>query len=239
MESFSIRRMFSFSRLQMKELFISSKPMDNIKKLIVCSFSICIVCTLIHQDSLSESLSQIEQLIILISYYFTFWKLLSDMLSNNGLINKFNIPTTVTERYVSLYVSTLFIGTAIMIPLVIISNIIMQALIPLFFAEEAKGLHLIFGGRENSLRRIITAICIVAYLDILTPFGVLWKKFNKILVIGITSAIVISYILPVVFMFIYGISKFTVLYIWIAISIFTSMLLIILTLKKLKTMEAE
>lgn len=56
---------------------------------------------------MKECLSLIEQLLILLSYYFTFWSLVEDMRNDRGLINKFMLPVTLAEKYVSL-LSVLF-----------------------------------------------------------------------------------------------------------------------------------
>lgn len=55
---------------------------------------------------MKECLSLIEQLLILLSYYYTFWSLMENMRNDKGLINKFMLPVTWAEKYVSLFVST-------------------------------------------------------------------------------------------------------------------------------------
>lgn len=77
-----------------------------IQLLLLRSFSICVFCAFVSGDSLKECLSLIEQLLILLSYYYTFWSLMENMRNDKGLINKFMLSVTWAEKYVSLFVST-------------------------------------------------------------------------------------------------------------------------------------
>lgn len=107
MKSFAMKEMWKFSQFQLKEMFGYGKKKAFIQLLFLRSFSICVFCALVSGDSLKECLSLIEQLLILLSYYFTFWSLVEDMRNDRGLINKFMLPVTLAEKYVSLF-SVLF-----------------------------------------------------------------------------------------------------------------------------------
>ena len=75
MKSFAMKEMWKFSQFQLKEMFGYGKKKAFIQLLFLRSFSICVFCALVSGDSLKECLSLIEQLLILLSYYFTFWSL--------------------------------------------------------------------------------------------------------------------------------------------------------------------
>ena len=103
MKSFAMKEMWKFSQFQLKEMFGYGKKKAFIQLLFLRSFSICVFCALVSGESLKECLSLIEQLLILLSYYFTFWSLVEDMRNDRGLINKFMLPVTLAEKYVSLF----------------------------------------------------------------------------------------------------------------------------------------
>lgn len=111
------------------------------------SFSICVICALVSGDSLKECLSLIEQLLILLSYYFTFWSLVEDMRNDRGLINKFMLPVTLAEKYVCLFFSTFLIGTVMLLGCAILSDIFMQLAIPLFLRRKRTDRFFSFGRR--------------------------------------------------------------------------------------------
>lgn len=92
MKSFAVKEMWKFSLLQLNEMFCYGKKKAFIQLLFLRSFSICVICALVSGDSLKECLSLIEQLLILLSYYFTFWSLVENMRNDRGLINKFMLP---------------------------------------------------------------------------------------------------------------------------------------------------
>lgn len=94
MKRLAVKEMWKFSQLQLKEMFCYGKKKAFIQLLFLRSFSICVFCALVSGDSLKECLSLIEQLLILLSYYFTFWSLVEDMRNDRGLINKFMLPVT-------------------------------------------------------------------------------------------------------------------------------------------------
>lgn len=75
MKSFAMKEMWKFSQFQLKEMFGYGKKKAFIQLLFLRSFSICVFCALVSGESLKECLSLIEQLLILLSYYFTFWSL--------------------------------------------------------------------------------------------------------------------------------------------------------------------
>ena len=114
MKSFAMKEMWKFSQFQLKEMFGYGKKKAFIQLLFLRSFSICVFCALVSGESLKECLSLIEQLLILLSYYFTFWSLVEDMRNDRGLINKFMLPVTLAEKYVSLFFSTFLIGTVML-----------------------------------------------------------------------------------------------------------------------------
>lgn len=89
MKSFAVKEMWRFSQLQLKEMFFYGKKKAFIQLLLLRSFSICVFCAFVSGDSLKECLSLIEQLLILLSYYYTFWSLMENMRNDKGLINKF------------------------------------------------------------------------------------------------------------------------------------------------------
>ena len=64
--------------------------------------------------------------------YFTFWSLVEDMRNARGLINKFMLPVTLIEKYVSLFFNTFLIATVMLFGCKILSNIFMQLVISLF-----------------------------------------------------------------------------------------------------------
>ena len=108
MKSFAVKEMWKFSLLQLNEMLCYGKKKAFIQLLFLRSFSICVICALVSGDSLKECLSLIEQSLILLSYYFTFWSLVENMRNDRGLINKFMLPITLAEKYVSLFFSTFF-----------------------------------------------------------------------------------------------------------------------------------
>ncbi len=73
MKSFAVKEMWKFSQFQLKEMFGYGKKKAFIQLLFLRSFSICVFCALVSGDSLKECLSLIEQLLILLSYYFRFF----------------------------------------------------------------------------------------------------------------------------------------------------------------------
>ncbi len=239
MKNFSIKRALLFSKLQLEELFLNKSVTEIIKLLLLRSFSICMICMLIKQEGIKECISFIELLLITFCYYFSFWILITDLLDNKGLINKLTIPATLTEKYVSIYISTLIIGTITIIPCIIISNIIMQIAIPLFFEEDNNGLNLIFGGDGNNIKQIFSIILITIYSTILTPVLLLWKQYKKTFFWCITLAFILSYILPIVFMYFFNTSKDTIKYIFITVTVVWSIAAVFLTNRGLMKFESK
>ena len=168
MKSFAVKEMWRFSQLQLKEMFFYGKKKAFIQLLLLHSFSICVFCAFVSGDSLKECLSLIEQLLILLSYYFTFWSLMENMRNDKGLINKFMLPVTWTEKYVSLFVSTFLIGTVMLVGCAVLSNIFMQLVAPLFFTEKTDGLVLLFLGGGYGFTQLIVQVVVAFYVAMLT-----------------------------------------------------------------------
>lgn len=239
MKKFSMKRTLQFSKLQLEELFLNKPVIEIIKLLLLRSFSVCIICMLIKQEGIKECISFIELLLITFCYYFSFWILITDFLDNKGLINKLTIPATTTEKYVSLYISTLLIGTITIIPCIIISNIIMQIAIPLLFEEDSNGLNLIFGGGGNDIKQTLSMILIIIYSTILTPVLLLSKQYKKIFFQCIISAFILSYILPIVFMYFFNTSEGVIKHIFITVTVVWSIVAVILTNRGLMKFESK
>lgn len=240
MKDFTVKRMWKFSKLQLKELFFYKKSTELIKLLFLHSFSICLVCVIINRDSLRECLSMIEQLLILFSFYFSFLTLLSDMLSDERLINKFVLPVTYTEKYVSLYFSTILIGSLTLLANAILSNILMQLVIPLFFTEEVgQGYSFILGGGGNDFSSLLLRVVVTFFVTILTSVGMLRKQYDKMSFRVICVLFLLSYLLPVLLMFGLGISKTIVRYGWGGCTIVWSVVFVIMTYKGFRKQEFE
>lgn len=147
MKSFAVKEMWRFSQLQLKEMFFYGKKKAFIQLLLLRSFSICVFCAFVSGDSLKECLSLIEQLLILLSYYYTFWSLMENMRNDKGLINKFMLSVTWAEKYVSLFVSTFLIGTVMLVGCAVLSNIFIQLAAPLFLRRKQTDWFFSFGRR--------------------------------------------------------------------------------------------
>lgn len=87
MKSFAMKEMWKFSQFQLKEMFGYGKKKAFIQLLFLRSFSICVFCALVSGESLKECLSLIEQLLILLSYYFRFLSVRLNRLKNKLLAN--------------------------------------------------------------------------------------------------------------------------------------------------------
>ena len=87
MKSFAMKEMWKFSQFQLKEMFGYGKKKAFIQLLFLRSFSICVFCALVSGESLKECLSLIEQLLILLSYYFRFLSVRLNRLKNRLLAN--------------------------------------------------------------------------------------------------------------------------------------------------------
>lgn len=234
MKSFSLKRMMQFSKLQLNELFLNKTAAETIKFLLLHSFSITFICLAMKRnDGIKECISLIELLSLLFSYYFSFLNLFGDLVAKKGLLNKISVPATLSEKLASLYYSTLLMGTMILIPSIIISNIILQAAIPFVFGDEVNGLHLIFGGGKSIQMNLIAAILIL-YLIILTPLALLYRKYKKVYFWSMFIVFILSYMLPIIFM--YGlITKITI----VLVTVFWSIFAIITANKGLRKVELE
>lgn len=168
MKSFAVKEMWKFSLLQLNEMLCYGKKKAFIQLLFLRSFSICVICALVSGDSLKECLSLIEQSLILLSYYFTFWSLVENMRNDRGLINKFMLPITLAEKYVSLFFSTFLIGTVMLLGCAILSNIFMQLAIPLLFTEETNGPVLLFLGGGYGLKQLMLQVVVAFYVALWT-----------------------------------------------------------------------
>lgn len=197
MKSFAVKEMWKFSLLQLNEMLCYGKKKAFIQLLFLRSFSICVICALVSGDSLKECLSLIEQSLILLSYYFTFWSLVENMRNDRGLINKFMLPITLAEKYVSLFFSTFLIGTVMLLGCAILSNIFMQLAIPLLFTEETNGPVLLFLGGGYGLKQLMLQVVIAFYVALWTLVVMLRKQYSKTRFWLIVVLCVLSYVLPV------------------------------------------
>ena len=194
MKSFSLKRMMQFSKLQLNELFLNKTAAEAIKFLLLHSFSITFICLAMKRnDGIKECVSLIELLSLLFSYYFSFLNMFGDLVAKKGLVNKISVPATLSEKQASLYYSTLLMGTMILIPSIIISNIILQAAIPFVFGDEVNGLHLIFGGGGKGIKMNLIAAILILYLIILTPLALLYRKYKKVYFWSMFIAFILSY----------------------------------------------
>lgn len=235
MKSFSLKRMMQFSKLQLNELFLNKTAAETIKFLLLHSFSITLICLAMKRNnSIKECISLIELLSLLFSYYFSFLNLFGDLVAKKGLLNKISVPATLSEKQASLYYSTLLMGTMILIPSIIISNIILQAAIPFVFGDEANGLYLIFGGGGKSIQMNLIAAILIIYMIILTPIVLLYRKYKKVYFWSMFIAFILSYMLPIIFM--YGlITKITL----VLVTVFWSIFAVIKANKGLRKIELE
>ena len=161
------------------------------------------------------------------------------MLNKKGLFNKLSIPATLSEKQTSPYCSTIFIGTVILIPSIIISNIILQTSIPFVFGDEVNGLHLIFGGGGKDVIKSIIAIIIIFYMIVLTPLALLYHQYNKFLFWSMFSAFIMSYGLSIILMYVFNIQKDIIGVVLVLITIIWSILAILITNKGLRKVELE
>lgn len=238
MKGFSLKRMMQFSKLQLNELFLNKTATEAIKLLSLRSFTITFICLFIkQQDGIKECISLIELLLILFSYYYSFLALYGNLMGNKDLLNKVSVPATITEKQISLYCSTIFIGTVIIMPCIIISNLMLQAAIPFVFGDEVNGSHIIFGGGGKSLTGNITAMIIVFHIIILTPVVLLYHQFKKSFFWIIFSAFIMSYGLAIVFMYGLNIPKDIIKFVLILFIIIWSILAVLITNKGLRKVE--
>lgn len=235
MKSFSLKRMMQFSKLQLNELFLNKTAAEAIKFLLLHSFSITFICLAMKRnDGIKECISLIELLSLLFSYYFSFLNLFGDLVAKKGLLNKISVPATLSEKQASLYYSTLLMGTMILIPSIIISNIILQAAIPFVFGDEVNGLHLIFGGGGKGIKMNLIAAILILYLIILTPLALLYRKYKKVYFWSMFIAFILSYMLPIIFM--YGLITTITM---VLVTVFWSIFAIITVNKGLRKVELE
>ena len=237
MKSFAMKEMWKFSQFQLKEMFGYGKKKAFIQLLFLRSFSICVFCALVSGDSLKECLSLIEQLLILLSYYFTFWNLVEDMRNDRGLINKFMLPVTLAEKYVSLFFSTFLIGTVMLLGCAILSNIFMQLAIPLLFTEETNGPVLLFLGGGYGLKQLMLQVVIAFYVALWTLVVMLRKQYSKTRFWLIVVLCVLSYVLPVLCMYGLGAPKSIIKYTWSIVSVVWSIVAVIMTYKGFRKLE--
>ncbi len=237
MKSFAVKEMWKFSLLQLNEMFCYGKKKAFIQLLFLRSFSICVICALVSGDSLKECLSLIEQLLILLSYYFTFWSLVENMRNDRGLINKFMLPVTLAEKYVSLFFSTFLIGTVMLLGCAILSNIFMQLAIPLLFTEETNGPVLLFWGGGYGLKQLMLQVVIAFYVALWTLVVMLRKQYSKTRFWLIVVLCVLSYVLPVLCMYGLGAPKSIIKYTWSIVSVVWSIVAVIMTYKGFRKLE--
>lgn len=188
-------RMLQFAKLQLKEIYFTNKISGTVKFILLNSLTPCLIALLFMRDNLSETISEIELLLILMSYTAPIWVLTQNLTDDKTLINKFMLPATLLEKNVSLYLNTLLIGTLVFISSIIVSNIIMQLAIPFLFTNQTDGLHLIFGGSGNNFTRlvIITMTCI--YFIPLELVLYLRKSLSKKSITIAIASFVLSYLL--------------------------------------------
>ena len=237
MKSFAMKEMWKFSQFQLKEMFGYGKKKAFIQLLFLRSFSICVFCALVSGDSLKECLSLIEQLLILLSYYFTFWSLVEDMRNDRGLINKFMLPVTLAEKYVSLFFSTFLIGTVMLLGCAILLNIFMQLAIPLFFTEETDGPVLLFWGGGYDFKQLIVQMVIAFYVALWTLVVMLRKQYSKTQFWLIVILCVLSYVLPVLCMYELGAPKSIIKYTWSIVSVVWSIVAVVMAYKGFRKLE--
>ena len=207
-----------------------------IQLLFLRSFSICVICALVSGDSLKECLSLIEQSLILLSYYFTFWSLVENMRNDRGLINKFMLPITLAEKYVSLFFSTFLIGTVMLLGCAILSNIFMQLAIPLLFTEETNGPVLLFLGGYG-LKQLMLQGVVAFYVALWTLVVMLRKQYSKTRFWLIVVLCVLSYVLPVLCMYGLGAPKGIIKYTWSIVSVVWSIVAVVMTYKGFRKLE--
>ena len=115
MNNFNMTRMMQFAKLQLKEIYFSNKASGTIKFILINALTPCLIALLFEHDNLSDSISEIELLLILMSYTAPVLVLTQNLTDNKTLINKFMVPATLLEKNISLYLNTLFIGTVVFI----------------------------------------------------------------------------------------------------------------------------
>lgn len=237
MKSFAVKEMWRFSQLQLKEMFFYGKKKAFIQLLLLRSFSICVFCAFVSGDSLKECLSLIEQLLILLSYYYTFWSLMENMRNDKDLINKFMLPVTWAEKYVSLFVSTFLIGTVMLVGCAVLSNIFIQLAAPLFFTEKIDGLVLLFLGGGYGFTQLIVQVVVAFYVAMLTLVVMCRKQYSKIQFWLLVVLCVCSYVLPVVCMYGLGAPKSIIKYTWVSVSVVWSIVAVVMTYKGFRRLE--
>ncbi len=195
MNNFNMTRMMQFAKLQLKEIYFSNKASGTIKFILINALTPCLIALLFEHDNLSDSISEIELLLILMSYTAPVWVLTQNLTDNKTLINKFMVPATLLEKNISLYLNTLFIGTVVFISSIIVCNIIMQLAIPLLFTNQTDGLHLVFGGGGNNFGKLVFITLTCFYF---IPFEIvlfLWKSLSKKSRTIAIAAFILSYLL--------------------------------------------
>ena len=185
MNNFNMTRMMQFAKLQLKEIYFSNKASGTIKFILINALTPCLIALLFEHDNLSDSISEIELLLILMSYTAPVLVLTQNLTDNKTLINKFMVPATLLEKNISLYLNPLFI----------LCSIIMQLAIPLLFTNQTDGLHLVFGGGGNNFGKLVFITLTCFYF---IPFEIvlfLWKSLSKKSRTIAIAAFILSYLL--------------------------------------------
>ena len=89
MNNFNMTRMMQFAKLQLKEIYFSNKASGTIKFILINALTPCLIALLFEHDNLSDSISEIELLLILMSYTAPVLVLTQNLTDNKTLINKF------------------------------------------------------------------------------------------------------------------------------------------------------